>query len=108
MTRLGRRPPAGLGHVGDRCVRADLHLAECILETRRTSWPTASTPDRRHVGEEFPFTMMVDPNDPTYLHGRRPQRPHDRAAQNLGGTCTGEHGVGIGKIKYLYASTARR
>ena len=48
--------------------------------------------------------MMVDPNDPTYLP--RAEGLNDRMiarAQHLGGTCTGEHGVGIGKIKYLYA-----
>jgi D-lactate dehydrogenase (cytochrome) len=57
-----------------------------------------------HVGDgNFHLTMMVDPDDPTYLP--RAEGLNDRMiarAQNLGGTCTGEHGVGIGKIKYLY------
>ncbi|MBL0901129.1 MAG: FAD-binding oxidoreductase, partial [Reyranella sp.] len=57
-----------------------------------------------HVGDgNFHLTMMVNPDDPTYLP--RAEALNDRMiarAQNLGGTCTGEHGVGIGKIKYLY------
>jgi len=30
-----------------------------------------------------------------------------RAAHSLGGTCSGEHGVGLGKKRYLQAETAR-
>ena len=58
-----------------------------------------------HVGDgNFHLTMMVDPDDPTYLP--RAEALNDRMvarALALGGTCTGEHGVGMGKIKFLYA-----
>ena len=80
-------------------------LAECILETQKDIQANGLyAPIVGHVGDgNFHLTMMVDPNDPTYLP--RAEGLNDRMiarAQNLGGTCTGEHGVGIGKIKYLY------
>jgi len=46
---------------------------------------------------------LVDPNDPAYLP--KADALNDRMvarALALGGTCTGEHGVGLGKIKFLY------
>ena len=86
-------------------------LAECILETPRPSEPNdLCAPIVGHVGDgNFHLTMMVDTNDPT-----RPARAeglNDRMiarARDLGGTCTGEHGIGLGKIKYLTRNTARR
>ncbi len=89
----------------DVCVPIS-NLAECILETQKDIVASGLyAPIVGHVGDgNFHLTMMVDPNDPTYLP--RAEGLNDRMiarAQNLGGTCTGEHGVGIGKIKYLYA-----
>ena len=89
----------------DVCVPIS-NLAECILETQKDIVANGLyAPIVGHVGDgNFHLTMMVDPNDPTYLP--RAEGLNDRMiarAQNLGGTCTGEHGVGIGKIKYLYA-----
>ncbi|MBX3498912.1 MAG: FAD-binding protein [Alphaproteobacteria bacterium] len=89
----------------DVCVPIS-NLAECILETQKDVVASGLyAPIVGHVGDgNFHLTMMVDPNDPTYLP--RAEGLNDRMiarAQNLGGTCTGEHGVGIGKIKYLYA-----
>jgi D-lactate dehydrogenase (cytochrome) len=88
----------------DVCVPIS-NLAECILETQKDIVANKLyAPIVGHVGDgNFHLTMMVDPNDPTYLP--RAEGLNDRMiarAQNLGGTCTGEHGVGIGKIKYLY------
>jgi D-lactate dehydrogenase (cytochrome) len=88
----------------DVCVPIS-NLAECILETQKDIVANGLyAPIVGHVGDgNFHLTMMVDPNDPTYLP--RAEGLNDRMiarAQNLGGTCTGEHGVGIGKIKYLY------
>jgi D-lactate dehydrogenase (cytochrome) len=89
----------------DVCVPIS-RLAECILETQKDIQANGLfAPIVGHVGDgNFHLTMMVDPNDPTYLP--KAEALNDRMvarAQNLGGTCTGEHGVGIGKIKYLYA-----
>jgi len=88
----------------DVCVPIS-NLAECILETQKDIVANGLyAPIVGHVGDgNFHLTMMVDPDDPTYLP--RAEGLNDRMiarAQALGGTCTGEHGVGIGKIKYLY------
>ena len=88
----------------DVCVPIS-NLAECILETQKDIVANGLyAPIVGHVGDgNFHLTMMVDPNDPTYLP--RAEGLNDRMvarALSLGGTCTGEHGVGIGKIKFLY------
>ena len=88
----------------DVCVPIS-NLAECILETQKDIVANGLyAPIVGHVGDgNFHLTMMVNPDDPTYL--KRAEGLNDRMiarAQHLGGTCTGEHGVGIGKIKYLY------
>ncbi len=88
----------------DVCVPIS-RLAECILETQKDIVASdLYAPIVGHVGDgNFHLTMMVNPDDPTCLP--RAEGLNDRMiarAQNLGGTCTGEHGVGMGKIKYLY------
>src|SRR5712672_3510624 len=88
----------------DVCVPIS-RLAECILETQKDIVANGLyAPIVGHVGDgNFHLTMMVDPDDPTYLP--RAEALNDRMvarALALGGTCTGEHGVGIGKIKFLY------
>ncbi len=88
----------------DVCVPIS-NLAECILETQKDIVANGLyAPIVGHVGDgNFHLTMMVDPNDPTYLP--RAEGLNDRMvarALSLGGTCTGEHGVGMGKIKFLY------
>ena len=80
-------------------------LAECILETQKDIQKNGLyAPIVGHVGDgNFHLTMMVNPDDPTYLP--KAEALNDRMvarALALGGTCTGEHGVGIGKIKFLY------
>ena len=97
------RPGAGV-FATDVCVPIS-RLAECVTETQRDIAESRLTaPVMGHVGDgNFHLTMMIDPADPTYLP--RAEGLNDRMiarAQSLGGTCTGEHGVGLGKIKYLY------
>jgi len=88
----------------DVCVPIS-RLAECILETQKDIQANdLYAPIVGHVGDgNFHLTMMVNPHDPTYLP--RAEALNDRMvarALALGGTCTGEHGIGIGKIKFLY------
>ena len=88
----------------DVCVPIS-RLAECILETQKDIVASGLyAPIVGHVGDgNFHLTMMVNPDDPTYL--KRAEGLNDRMvarALSLGGTCTGEHGVGLGKIKFLY------
>lgn len=80
------------------------HLAECILETQADLAEShLVAPLVGHAGDgNFHLTFMVDPNDPAELDrvGAASHRLVERAL-GLGGTCSGEHGVGIGKLKYL-------
>jgi D-lactate dehydrogenase (cytochrome) len=87
----------------DVCVPIS-RLAECITETqedlRRSNIPG---PLVGHAGDgNFHLIFMLDPGNPQEAaaleaaNGRLIER-----ALRLGGTCTGEHGVGIGKLKYL-------
>ena len=89
----------------DVCVPIS-RLAECILATKQEIVERdLVAPLVGHVGDgNFHLTIMVDPDDPTCL--KRADDLNDRMvarALEMGGTCTGEHGVGLGKIKYLYA-----
>ncbi len=89
----------------DVCVPIS-RLAECILETKadlQDSFLVA--PLVGHVGDgNFHLAFVVDRNNPAEveeserINGRLVQR-----ALAMDGTCTGEHGVGSGKMKYLVA-----
>lgn len=87
----------------DACVPLD-RLAECILETRRfIDEAGLVAPLVGHVGDgNFHMLLLMDPSDPKDLG--EATRLHDlmvARALALGGTCTGEHGIGEGKIKFL-------
>ncbi|HJQ57831.1 MAG TPA: FAD-linked oxidase C-terminal domain-containing protein [Vineibacter sp.] len=89
----------------DVCVPIS-RLAECILATKQDIVAqNLVAPIVGHVGDgNFHLTIMIDPDDPGCL--KRADDLNDRMvarALDMGGTCTGEHGVGMGKIKYLYA-----
>ena len=49
-------------------------------------------------------TVLIDPDQPAELEEakRLSHRMAERALR-LGGTCTGEHGVGMGKLPYMEA-----
>ena len=95
--------PGAKGWSTDVCVPIS-KLAECIHETRKdldASFLLA--PIVGHVGDgNFHVLFIIDPDKPEEieeayrLNGLMVER-----AQKLGGTCTGEHGIGVGKLKYL-------
>lgn len=89
--------------VTDVCVPIS-RLAECIEATQediaRTSLPV---PLFGHVGDgNFHLIVLVDPQEPEHL--REARTLNHRLVQRalaLDGTCTGEHGIGVGKRDYL-------
>jgi len=95
--------PGGRAWTTDVCVPIS-RLAECILETRADlAGSPLIAPLVGHVGDgNFHLIFVIDPDNPaelaeaTRLNGRLVDR-----ALAMGGTSTGEHGVGLGKIAYL-------
>ena len=86
----------------DVCVPIS-RLAECIVATR-ADLDTLSFPATivGHVGDgNFHVQCMLGPDQAAEAEAFA-ARLVDRALA-MGGTCTGEHGVGLGKKKYLKA-----
>ncbi len=97
--------PGSVGWPTDVCVPIS-RLAECITETRR-DLATSSIPTTilGHVGDgNFHVIFALDPDDPREAEeaGALNRRLIDRALA-MDGTCTGEHGIGIGKQDALLA-----
>jgi len=95
--------PGAKGWVTDVCVPIS-RLVECLLETKRDlEGSFLQAPIVGHVGDgNFHVALLVDPDDPDQIAEAR--RLNDRLIERalaLGGTTTGEHGVGSGKIAYL-------
>jgi D-lactate dehydrogenase (cytochrome) len=91
--------------VTDVCVPIS-KLAECILETRRDLQSTSLVaPLVGHVGDgNFHLNIIVNPDDAGELAEVKAFNARlVRRSLALGGTCTGEHGIGLGKIEYLEA-----
>jgi len=89
----------------DVCVPIS-RLADCVVETQADIERTGVlAPIVGHVGDgNFHLTLLVDMNDPEDV--RRCQALNERLVERalaMDGTCTGEHGVGQGKMKYLLA-----
>eukprot|EP01029_Cantina_marsupialis_P027887 TRINITY_DN774132_c0_g1_i1.p1 TRINITY_DN774132_c0_g1~~TRINITY_DN774132_c0_g1_i1.p1 ORF type:complete len:481 (+),score=166.88 TRINITY_DN774132_c0_g1_i1:93-1535(+) len=94
---------------GKKCIITDVcvpvsKLSECILGARDDLDAAGlCAPIVGHVGDgNFHAFIVVDFDDKDELEAAEKtiQGIVDRALE-LGGTCTGEHGVGSGKIKYL-------
>ena len=97
--------PGAKGWPTDVCVPIS-RLAECLLETRRdVDAQELLAPIVGHVGDgNFHLTFVIDPGDEEEMG--RAHGVNDRMiarALAMGGTCTGEHGIGYGKIKHLEA-----
>ena len=97
--------PGSQGWTTDVCVPVS-RLAECIAETRKDLEGTGLVaPLVGHVGDgNFHLVYLVDPDNQDELDQARAHsdRMVERAIA-MGGTCTGEHGVGYGKMKFLEA-----
>src|SRR5271168_3297425 len=97
--------PGSKGWATDVCVPIS-RLAECIAETKsdlaQSSIPSALA---GHVGDgNFHLIFMIDPNRPEEI--AEASRLNDRMvtrALEMDGTCTGEHGIGYGKMDFLFA-----
>jgi D-lactate dehydrogenase (cytochrome) len=89
----------------DVCVPIS-RLAECVMETQADIQRIGLiAPIVGHVGDgNFHTSPVFDRNDPAQEAAVKGflERLADRAIR-MEGTCTGEHGVGQGKIKYLKA-----
>ena len=89
----------------DVCVPIS-RLAECIRATNediaRCSIPVALF---GHVGDgNFHLVVLIDPANPLEVaEAEKINRAVVERALAMEGTCTGEHGVGIGKQKFLVA-----
>ncbi len=95
--------PGARGWPTDVCVPIS-RLAECLLETRRdVDEAGLLAPIVGHVGDgNFHLVFVVDPDDKEeWARAEAVNRRMIERALAMGGTCTGEHGVGCGKIKYL-------
>ena len=87
----------------DVCVPIS-RLADCILESKADLEETGFwSPVIGHVGDgNFHMAPIANYDDPE--QNRRVQDWHARMVRRaiaMGGTCTGEHGVGTGKMPYL-------
>ena len=96
---------------GSRALTTDVcvpisRLAECILETKKDlAGSSLLAPMVGHVGDgNFHLMFLVDPEKPEdMVEAERLNERLVKRALTMDGTITGEHGVGIGKIKYMEA-----
>ncbi|MFG1346925.1 FAD-linked oxidase C-terminal domain-containing protein [Xanthobacter autotrophicus DSM 431] len=89
----------------DVCVPIS-RLAECVTETKRDIEEMGLiAPIVGHVGDgNFHTTLMVDVDDPEdFAKAKHYMKRLVERALAMGGTCTGEHGIGQGKMKYMAA-----
>jgi D-lactate dehydrogenase (cytochrome) len=89
----------------DVCVPIS-RLAECITETQKDIAASfLPAPIAGHAGDgNFHLCIMLKPNDPEEV--AEAEQLNERLvlrALSLDGTCTGEHGIGCGKIDFLLA-----
>ena len=101
---IGLRPGAK-AFATDVCVPIS-RLAECVTETQRDiAENKLVAPIVGHVGDgNFHVSVLLDMDDPAEVAAAKAfnARLVERALA-MEGTCTGEHGVGQGKMKYLIA-----
>ena len=94
---------------GCRAVTTDVcvpisRLADCVVETEQDLLGSPlPCPIVGHVGDgNFHVAMLIDPAKPEELvEAERLNRRVVERALAMGGTCTGEHGIGLHKMDFL-------
>lgn len=97
--------PGCVGLSTDVCVPIS-RLVECITKTREDlAGCSVPTPIIGHVGDgNFHVLFIIDPNSPAELaEAEHYNQRIVRRALELDGTCTGEHGIGVGKLEFMAA-----
>lgn len=95
--------PGGKMFATDICVPIS-RLADCIVESKRdvsdAPYPVTIV---GHVGDgNFHMAFILDPKNPNELaDALRREEAIILRALKMGGTSTGEHGIGLGRRKYL-------
>lgn len=87
----------------DVCVPIS-RLAKCITETQADIQETGIyAPILGHVGDgNFHLTIVIDSNDAEeFARAKALNKRLVERALAMEGTCTGEHGIGIGKLSYM-------
>ena len=102
LSNFALRPGAAMIST-DVCVPIS-RLAECVTETQRDIEATKLlAPIVGHVGDgNFHLSLLIDMKDADEV--KRAKDLNERLVKRalaMDGTCTGEHGVGQGKMKYL-------
>jgi D-lactate dehydrogenase (cytochrome) len=95
--------PGSRGITTDVCVPIS-RLAEALLGAKQDIEASGFTcPIVGHVGDgNFHTIILVDPNDPDEMERAWAlDRTIVARALALGGTCSGEHGIGLGKREFL-------
>ena len=95
--------PGARAIVTDICVPISA-LAQAVEETHADIARSAiSGPILGHMGDgNFHAILLIDPDNASEY--RAAMQISDRMAERalaLGGTCTGEHGIGMGKLKFM-------
>jgi len=97
--------PGKQGIATDVCVPIS-RLAECIAETRKDLEASSIVaPLVGHVGDgNFHLIYLIDPDDADEVaEAKRLNERMVMRALAMDGTCTGEHGIGYGKLDFLQA-----
>ena len=97
--------PGSMVWATDVCVPIS-RLAECLLETKREIDESGLlAPIVGHAGDgNFHVGFLLEPgNDEELSRAKRINDNMIDRALAMGGTCTGEHGIGVGKIGYMEA-----
>ncbi len=95
--------PGSVGYVTDVCVPIS-RLADCILKAKQEIQASGLiAPLLGHVGDgNFHVVFPLDPDRPEELkEAQRLNQLFVEYALQMDGTCTGEHGIGLGKIDAL-------